>query len=101
MSTFAFLMLVSVVASGVYLVLSTRYADVLLGFALLSNGINLLLIESSHPEAGAVDPLPQALILTAIVIGFALIAFLATFILTRVQQNDSDTILDLEEEGSE
>ncbi len=56
-----------------------------LGVGVLGNGVNVLLvIVGSRPgrapiigeEGELTDPLPQALVLTAIVIGFALLAFL-------------------------
>ncbi len=75
-------------ATGVYLILRRSIVKLLLGLLLLSHGANLLLFtvgglrRAAPPilEAGAAtgrlaDPLPQALILTAIVIGFGLIAF--------------------------
>ncbi|MCB1113955.1 MAG: NADH-quinone oxidoreductase subunit K [Chlamydiia bacterium] len=71
-----------------WLLLSGRLINFILGLALLSNGVNLMLLfTSGSPEnksapiitegsLNPVDPLPQALILTAIVIGFGLIAFM-------------------------
>lgn len=72
-----------------YLLMQTYLTNFILGFALLSNGINLMILFTSEDPAGKsvpiiteaaqksiVDPLPQALILTAIVIGFGLIAFM-------------------------
>ncbi|MDP2195651.1 MAG: Na+/H+ antiporter subunit C [Rhodocyclaceae bacterium] len=70
---------------GVYLVLRARSFPVVLGLTLLSYAVNLFLFASGRlvigqpPVIGAAtsytDPLPQALVLTAIVIGFALTAF--------------------------
>jgi multicomponent Na+:H+ antiporter subunit C len=77
-------------AAAVYLLLQSRLLQVLLGIALLGHAVNLLIFVSSglsglavpivpHGEevlpATSVDPLPQALILTAIVIGFGLLGF--------------------------
>lgn len=71
-----------------YLILQRSFVRILFGFVILSNAANLLVLAmSGRPdgkdapitlEAGAamVDPLPQALILTAIVIGFGVIAYL-------------------------
>ncbi|HEY0944879.1 MAG TPA: NADH-quinone oxidoreductase subunit K [Opitutaceae bacterium] len=71
-----------------YLILQTSFVRILFGFILLSNAANLLVLamsgrpnEKSAPVvlkgvAGFVDPLPQALILTAIVIGFGVTAYL-------------------------
>lgn len=75
------------VACGIYLMLRARTMDVVIGLTLLSYGVNLFLFASGRltsnaaalisPEAAAyADPLPQALVLTAIVIGFGMTAFL-------------------------
>ena len=70
---------------GVYLVLRARTFAVVLGLTLLSYSVNLFLFATGRlvvglpPVIGAAashaDPLPQALVLTAIVIGFAMTAF--------------------------
>ena len=77
-------------AAGVYLMLRRRLAQLIIGLALLSNGTNLLIFTSGGitrarppvlPEGATAlvepyaDPVPQALVLTAIVIGFGLTAF--------------------------
>jgi multicomponent Na+:H+ antiporter subunit C len=75
-------------AAGFYLILQRGLPQLVLGFALLTNAANLLVFviggisragapvvdQHGHAPAG-VDPLPQALVLTAIVIGFGVIAF--------------------------
>jgi multicomponent Na+:H+ antiporter subunit C len=77
-------------AAGIYLMLRRRLAQLVIGLGLLSNGTNLLIFTAggltraqppvvppgatSLPEPYA-DPVPQALVLTAIVIGFGLLAF--------------------------
>ena len=73
-------------ACGVFLILRARTFPVLLGLTLLSYAVNLFLFATGRlvtgqpPVIGAAasptDPLPQALVLTAIVIGFAMTAFL-------------------------
>jgi len=74
------------VACGVYLILRARTFPVVLGLTLISYGVNVFLFASgglladSAPLALPVvtehpDPLPQALVLTAIVIGFAMTAY--------------------------
>ncbi|MBG6215990.1 multicomponent Na+:H+ antiporter subunit C [Arthrobacter sp. CAN_A6] len=75
-------------AAGVYLILERSLTRVLLGLILLANGANILLLSTGGPAGQAPlyqegtpaeaysDPLPQALILTAIVISFAVTAFL-------------------------
>ena len=70
---------------GVYLVLRARSFPVVLGLTLLSYAVNLFLFATGRlvigqpPVIGTssayTDPLPQALVLTAIVIGFAMTAF--------------------------
>jgi multicomponent K+:H+ antiporter subunit C len=72
---------------GVYLCLRGTTFTVLIGLTLLSYAVNLFLFASGRlflnaaPILGAsetiADPLPQALVLTAIVIGFAMTAFLS------------------------
>lgn len=77
-------------AAGIYLMLRRRLAQIIIGLGLLSNGTNLLiftaggLTRASPPVVSAgtmalrqpyADPVPQALVLTAIVIGFGLTAF--------------------------
>ena len=78
-------------AAGVYLLLDRSLTRVLLGFVLMGNAVNLLLL-STGGEAGDApivgysenaemsDPLPQALILTAIVITFGVCAFVLAMI---------------------
>ncbi len=75
------------VACGIYMMLRARTMDVVIGLTLLSYAVNLFLFASGRltnnaaalisPDAAAyADPLPQALVLTAIVIGFGMTAFL-------------------------
>jgi multicomponent Na+:H+ antiporter subunit C len=79
-------------ACGVYLMLERSLTRVLLGIVLVGNGANLLLLATAGVpglapiyQAGVdpreySDPLPQALILTAIVITFAVTAFVLAII---------------------
>ena len=74
-------------ACGVFLALRGRTFPVVLGLTLLSYAVNLFLFAMGRlsigrpPVIGAglggayADPVPQALVLTAIVIGFAMTAF--------------------------
>lgn len=77
-------------AVGLYLLLRRSLAKLIIGLALLSNAANLLIFTAagltrarpplvpegaSQPTGLIADPLPQALILTAIVIGFGVLAF--------------------------
>ncbi|TCB96345.1 Na(+)/H(+) antiporter subunit C [Micromonospora zingiberis] len=74
------------VGCGVSLLLERSLSRVLLGVILIGNGVNLLIIFGARPggapvagvtERGAMsDPLPQAMVLTAIVITFGFTAFL-------------------------
>ena len=74
-------------AAGVYLMLSRNLIRVILGFLLAGHAVNLLLLTSgkggvppivgeAEPGQQLADPLPQALILTAIVISLAVSTFL-------------------------
>ncbi len=71
--------------SGVYLILRARTFSVALGLTLFSYAVNLFLFAMGRLHTGQpavlsdatsyTDPVPQALVLTAIVIGFAMTAF--------------------------
>lgn len=72
-------------ATGVYSMLHRSLTRIIVGIGLMGNGANLLIVVvGSRPGSppivgaleGATDAIPQALVLTAIVIGFALQAFL-------------------------
>jgi multicomponent Na+:H+ antiporter subunit C len=76
-------------AASLYLLLSRNVQRVAIGFIVLSNGVNLLVLTAAGLPERAVppligsnvpveyaDPLPQAFILTAIVIGLGTAAFL-------------------------
>jgi multicomponent Na+:H+ antiporter subunit C len=74
------------VACSIYMILSRNLVRLLLGISLLATATNLIIFQAGRPRSrspalireGATrlqesaDPLPQALVLTAIVIGFAL-----------------------------
>lgn len=92
-------------AAGVYAMLERSLTRVLIGFLLLGNAANLfLLIVMGRPGVapfyGAADPedmsdpLPQALTLTAIVITFAVSAFLLALIYRSWQLGQADTVHD-------
>ncbi len=80
---------------GTYLILQQHLLRVVVGLSLYSHAANLALMVSGglkrdNPpllttEAPYVDPLPQALVLTAIVISFGMTAF-ATVLAFRVRQ---------------
>lgn len=79
-------------AMGFYLMLARSTVRLVLGLVLIGHAANLLIFTAggltranpplvapgaAAPSDGHADPLPQALILTAIVIGFAVTAFAA------------------------
>jgi multicomponent Na+:H+ antiporter subunit C len=95
-------------ASGLYLMLRRRLAQLIIGLSLLSNGSNILILSAAGVTRAKpplvsegvrleqfADPVPQALILTAIVIGFGVLAF-SLVLARRVHQSggsdDIDTI---------
>ena len=89
-------------AAGIYLLLERSMTRVLLGFLLVGNATNLLLItmvgevgsapivEDGVTAADMTDPMPEALILTAIVITFGVSAFLMALIYRswRLERDD-------------
>lgn len=86
-------------ASGIWLMLRPRTFQVIVGLSLLSYAVNLFIVAMGRLRTGAapilseraagvaahhVDPLPQALVLTAIVISFATTAlFLVVLLASR------------------
>ncbi len=79
-------LLIAVLAgTGTYLVMHRTLTRIILGLGLLGNAVNLLILTSGDgpgvapiigQEGEFTDPVPQALVLTAIVIGFGVISFL-------------------------
>jgi multicomponent Na+:H+ antiporter subunit C len=92
--------------TGVYLVLQRTLTRVIIGLSLISHGCNLLLLSAGGGSAMAafigriggddavVDPLPQALILTAIVITFGLTVFLLALAYRSFQLTRDDEVED-------
>lgn len=87
MSIWAFALIAVLFAVGSYLLMERSLTRVALGVGVIGNGVNVLIIASGSDAGEApiigregvlADPLPQALVLTAIVIGFALLTFLMT-----------------------
>ncbi|WP_347359002.1 NADH-quinone oxidoreductase subunit K [Bdellovibrio sp.] len=74
MIDFLSLSIAALVAAGVWLLLSRDWLQIILGLSVLGHGVNLFILKSG--EAASPDPLPQALILTAIVIGLGMTAVL-------------------------
>ncbi|GAB3848311.1 Na(+)/H(+) antiporter subunit C [Nesterenkonia populi] len=97
-------------AIGLYLMLERSLTRVLLGIILMSNGANLLVLmtagragqapiyEEGLDAAEYLDPLPQALLLTAIVIGFATVAFMLALIYRSWVLARQDELTDDEED---
>ena len=89
-------------ATGIYLILRARTFPVVLGLAMIGYAVNLFLfamgrIQISSPailtEASNVtDPLPQALVLTAIVIGFATTAIIIQLALRSRYETGTDHV---------
>lgn len=107
------LMVGVIFASSVYLMLGRELKGVCMGVFLLGHGANLAIISSSTSPIGKVppvltdgvalgqyvDPLPQALILTAIVIGFAVQAFLLTLLVLTWRRSQTLEMDELAQEG--
>lgn len=92
-------------ATGLYLMLRRRLAQLIIGLSLLSNGANILILSAAGvtrakpplitegiPLEAFADPVPQALILTAIVIGFGVLAFSLVLAHRVSQSGGSDDI---------
>ncbi len=94
-------------AAGVYLMLRARMFDVILGMTLLSYATNLLIFASGRVAPGKppvlrndlpttlahyTDPLPQALVLTAIVIAFAMTAVSIVIAIRSRGDNHTDHV---------
>lgn len=90
-------------AVGVYMMLSRKLLKIVIGSSILSYGTLLMLMTVGKLKNGAppiivegvenpvyVDPIPQALILTAIVIGFAVTAFSLVLAYRCYQELGSD-----------
>ena len=91
---------------GVWLLLRARTFDAVMGLTLLSYAVNLFLFAMGRLKVGAppvlaggaatladtADPLPQALVLTAIVIGFAMTALLLALALRTHGATGSDHV---------
>jgi len=102
---------------AIFLLLSRSVIRMLLGLALFGNGVNLLILVAGRltritppiiregvylPEGAIANPLPQALILTAIVIGFAMFTFLLVLgyrAYQSLEADDTDRMRVAEPEG--
>lgn len=94
-------------AAAAYLMTSRSLVRVLLGVVVLGNGVNLVIFTAGRITreappliaetaetlgAGAANPLPQALILTAIVISFSFFAFLLVLAFRAYQELGTDDV---------
>ncbi|WP_246261756.1 Na+/H+ antiporter subunit C [Azoarcus taiwanensis] len=98
-------------AAGIYLVLRARTFPVVLGLALITYAVNVFLFAMGRlavnlppvirsDAAGYADPLPQALVLTAIVISFGMTAVIVVMALRAWLESGNDHV-DIEQPGSE
>ena len=105
METLIILLVGVLTAVAIYLLLSRSLIRVILGTAILSHAVHLLILSMGGLKKGTVpllgeeaesyvDALPQALILTAIVISFAVTAFILVLAYRAYQELGTD---DLEE----
>lgn len=93
--------------SGIYLLLRPRTFQVIMGLSLLAYAVNLFIFAMGRLRLGAApvidpargsdpalyaDPLPQALVLTAIVIGFASTALFLVVLLASRGLNGTDHV---------
>ena len=89
-------------ACGIFLMLRPRTFSLVLGLTLFSYAVNLFLFASGRLKMNAppliregatyTDPLPQALALTAIVIGFGMTAFLVMLALRALAESGDDSV---------
>jgi multicomponent K+:H+ antiporter subunit C len=90
-------------SAGVYLTLRARTFPVVLGLTMLAYAVNVFLFAMGRltiglpavydpAAAGYADPLPQALVLTAIVIAFGMTAFLIVLALKARSELDNDHV---------
>ena len=98
------------VAGGVYMILQRGMVRIVFGMGLVSHATNLLILATGigawrsepfaerTPLSDAADPLPQAFVLTAIVITMATTAFMLT-LAALGRSDDTRTVEDPEEES--
>ena len=90
-------------AGGVYLMLRKRSFPVVLGLSLLSYAVNIFIFAAgrlapglppiiNRAQAGYTDPLPQALVLTAIVISFGMTAVIVLMALGSFLSSGDDRV---------
>jgi len=90
-------------AAGVYLILRARSFPVIVGLAMLSYAVNVFLFATGRlaldlppvitkTAEGYTDPLPQALVLTAIVISFGMTAVVVVLALRAYLESGDDAV---------
>lgn len=95
----------ALIACGVYLITERSLSRILVGVVLASNGVSVLFLVASGPAGGAPiigltpkdqmsDPLPQAMVLTAIVITMSVAAFVMAMAYRSFQINGHDEVQD-------
>lgn len=113
------LTLAVIVAASVLLILSSNTLRLVVGLAMLGGAANLMVFLAGRPgsilppiiaagaetlPAAAANPLPQALVLTAIVIGFALLCFALVLIANLARHDpcqDGDALRAVEPEATD
>jgi multicomponent Na+:H+ antiporter subunit C len=96
--------------AGVYLMLRRNAVRLVFGLVLLGHAANLLIftagglargrpplieVGATTAPSGVADPVPQALVLTAIVIGFAVVSFAAVLVHSVVDRTGTDDVDDM------
>ena len=96
-------------SAAIYMILRRSVVDVIFGLLLLSHAANLLVFTAGGVQYGSpplvwhvpgeemADPLPQALVLTAIVIGFGLIAFAVVLVSRLCTSEETDDAKEITE----
>ena len=99
------LVVAALVTAGVYLILERSLTRIIIGIVLIGNGVNVLFLVAGGAAGGAPivgttppedmsDPLPQAMVLTAIVITLGMTAFLLAMAYRSWQLNRHDEVQD-------
>lgn len=99
----------SLFAVAIYLLLRESVVDHVFGIVMLGHAANLIvfgagrLVRGAAPvlegERAVADPLPQALVLTAIVIGFGVAAYATAVVARLTETRDTDEVDHLEEDA--
>lgn len=93
-------------ALAIWLILHRDWLRIIFGVMMIGHAANLIILSSSGDPSGKlppitteegilVDPLPQALLLTAIVIGFAVLAYFLTLVYRILSDSKSEGLAQL------